>query len=58
MQIPGPPGWALDTKMTTLLFKNITVAISKEVKTGQSDSRQIWQKLLRKLWLKRGLFCR
>jgi hypothetical protein len=38
----------LDARLKTLLFKKIIVAKSKEVKTGWSSSRQIWQNLLRK----------
>jgi hypothetical protein len=33
-QRSSPPGWMLDRRPTTLLCKKITVAKSKEVKTG------------------------
>jgi hypothetical protein len=41
----------------TVLYKNITVAKSKEVKTGWSNSRrnrQVWQHLLRKAVAQKG----
>jgi hypothetical protein len=39
-----------------MLCKNITVAKSKEVKTGWSNSRQIWQNLLRKIMAQKRCF--
>jgi hypothetical protein len=38
----------LDARLTTLLCKNITVAKSKEMTTGWSNSKQVWQNLQRK----------
>jgi hypothetical protein len=46
----------LDARLTTLLYKKITVAKYKEVNTGWSSSRQIWQNILRKAMLKKGCF--
>jgi hypothetical protein len=43
--------------LKTLLCKKIIVAKSKEVKTGWSNSRQVWQNLLRKAMAQKGLFC-
>jgi hypothetical protein len=46
MQRPVSPGWGFDARLTTLFFKKIAVAKSKEVKTGWSNSRrirQVWQ---------------
>jgi hypothetical protein len=51
-----PPSWGLDARLTTLLYKKIIVSKSKEVKTGHSNSRQIWQNLLRKAVGQKGLF--
>jgi hypothetical protein len=36
MQGPGPPGWGLETRLTTLLCKRITVVKSRDVKTGSN----------------------
>jgi hypothetical protein len=38
----------LDARLTTLLCKRIIAAKSKEVKTGCSNTRKIWQNFLRK----------
>jgi hypothetical protein len=38
--LPGPPGWGLDARLITLLCKKITVAKSKQVNTGQTNSRR------------------
>jgi hypothetical protein len=43
----------------TLLYKKITVAKSKEVKTGWSNSRQnrqVWRNFYGRLQLKKGCF--
>jgi hypothetical protein len=37
---PGPPGWDLDARLTTLFCNKIIVAKSKEVKSGWSNSLQ------------------
>jgi hypothetical protein len=50
-----PPGWGLDARLT-LLYKRIFVAKSKEVKTGPSNFREIWQNLLRRAMSEKGLF--
>jgi hypothetical protein len=46
----------LDTRLTSLLCKKIIVAKSKEEKTRWSNSRQIWQNLLRTAMAKKGCF--
>jgi hypothetical protein len=57
IQRPGPPSWRLDARLMTLLCKKIIVTKSKEAKSRWSNSRQIWQNLLRKAMAQRGLFC-
>jgi hypothetical protein len=57
MQGPGALGWELDARLTTLLCKTkIIVAKSEEIKPGRSNSRQIWQNLLRKDVAQKGCF--
>jgi hypothetical protein len=46
----------MDARLMTLLYKKITAAKSKEVKAEWSNSRQVWQNLLRKTTAQKGLF--
>jgi hypothetical protein len=46
----------LEARLPTWLCKKITVAKSKAVNTGWSNSIQIWQKPLRKAMAQKGLF--
>jgi hypothetical protein len=46
----------LDARLVTFLCKKIIVAKSKEVKIAWSNSRQIWQNLLRKAKAQKELF--
>jgi hypothetical protein len=39
-----PPGWELDSRLTTLLYKMIIVSKSKKVKIGRSNSQK-WTNL-------------
>jgi hypothetical protein len=54
IQRSGPPGWGLDARLTTLLCKKNIFPKSKEVKSGCSNLRQIWQNLLRKAVARKG----
>jgi hypothetical protein len=55
--LQNPPGYRMDARLTTLPCKKKIVAESEEVNTGWSNSRQIWQSLLRKALTQKGLFC-
>jgi hypothetical protein len=45
------------SKADDLALQNIIVVKAKEVKTEWSNSRQIWQNLLRKAVAQKAMFC-
>jgi hypothetical protein len=44
IQGPGPPGWELEARLSTLLCKEIIDAKCKEVQTGSNMAESLWLK--------------